>query len=258
MRKADYRQIADKYDIARPLSEQNLDLWINLISKKIGSIGKIDFLDLGCGTGRFSIPIATEHGYSVTGADSSKEMLLKAKEKAGELQIKWDIQDATSLTYSNGSFDAVFMSHLLHHVDDPLKVTKECYRVLKPYGVVLNRYGAIEQIRDNREHVFFPGTLEIDEARIPSIEQVEEWFTLAGFNEVSSETITQQTYKSSNEILEKASLKSTSVLTLISQSSFQQGLNALREYISRNPNDPWLFKDRITLTTGKKSSPVTQ
>jgi SAM-dependent methyltransferase len=246
------------YDVSRPLSNQNLELWIELVSKKNQSSNKVDFLDLGCGTGRFSIPIANKLSYSVIGGDISKDMLSKAREKDGTSQVNWILQDATSLPYNNESLNAVFMSHLLHHVDDPLKVTKECYRVLKPYGVVLNRYGAIEQIRDNREHVFFPGTLEIDEARIPSIEQVEEWFTLAGFNEVSSETITQQTYKSSNEILEKASLKSTSVLTLISQFSFQQGLNALREYISRNPNDPWLFKDRITLTTGKKSSPVTQ
>lgn len=252
MRKADYRQIADKYDITRSLSEQNLELWINLISKKTGSIGKIDFLDLGCGTGRFSIPIANEHGYSVTGADSSKEMLLKAKEKTGELQIKWDIQDATSLSYSNGSFDAVFMSHLLHHVDEPLQIVKECYRVLRPNGTILNRFAAIEHIRDDPEHRFFPETLEIDEARIPTIKQVEEWFKVVGFNDVSSEMVLQQTYRSAEEVLEKTSLKSTSVLTLISQPSFQQGLNALREYVSTNPNDPWLLRNRITLTTGKK------
>jgi hypothetical protein len=124
-----------------------------------------------------------------------------------------------------------------------------------PDGIIINRYGAIENIRDDPEHVFFPGTLEIDEARIPSIEQVEEWFILAGFNDVSSKTILQQTYRTADEILERASIKSTSVLTLISQSSFQQGLNTLREYISRNPNDTWLFRDKITLTTGKKSPP---
>ena len=252
MRKANYRQIANKYDIARSLSEQNLELWIELISKKISSIGKVDFLDLGCGTGRFSIPIATRLGYSVTGADNSKEMLLKAKEKTGEVQIKWDLQDATSLTYPNGSFDAVFMSHLLHHVDNPIKVVKECYRILRPNGIILNRYGAIEHIRDDTEHRFFPETLEIDEARIPTIKQVEEWFRGVGFNDVSSETILQQTYRSAEEILERTKLKSTSVLTLISQSSFKQGLEALQEYISSKPNDPWLFKDRITLTTGKK------
>ena len=101
-------------------------------------------------------------------------MLLKAIEKAGELQIKWDLQDATSLTYPNRSFDAVFMSHLLHHVDKPIKVVKECYLILRRNGTILNRYGVIEHIRDDPEHTLFPETLEIDEARIPTIKQVEE------------------------------------------------------------------------------------
>ncbi len=144
------------------------------------------------------------------------------------------------------------MSHLLHHVDGPRSVVKECYRILKPEGTILNRYGAIENIRDDPEHRFFPEAVELDEARIPTTKQVEKWFRAAGFNDVSSETIAQQTYRSAEEILRKAELKSTSVLTLISQPAFEHGLKALREYISSNPNDPWLFMDKLTLTSGKK------
>jgi len=196
--------------------------------------------------------MATRLGFSVTGADVSREMILKAREKEGTSQIRWVVQDATTLSFSVCSFDAVFMSHLLHHVDEPLSVVKECYRILKPEGTILNRYGAIENIRDDPEHRFFPEAVELDEARIPTIKQVEKWFRDAGFNDVSSETIAQQTYRSAEEILRKAELKSTSVLTLISQPAFEYGLKALREYISSNPNDPWLFMDKLTLTTGKK------
>ncbi len=56
MRKADYRQIALTYDVSRPLSNQNLELWIELVSKKNQSSNKVDFLDLGCGTGDFQFP----------------------------------------------------------------------------------------------------------------------------------------------------------------------------------------------------------
>jgi len=253
MRKADYRQISVTYDVSRRLSEENLERWIKLISEKIGSYQKVDFLDLGCGTGRFSIPIAMRLGYSVTGTDISKEMILKAREKTGESQIKWVIQDVTTLSFPDCSFDVAFMSHLLHHVDEPLSVVKECYRILKPEGTIFNRYGAMENIRDDPEHRFFPEAVELDEACIPTIKQVEKWFRTAGFNDVSSETIAQQTYKSAEEILRKAELKSTSVLTLLSQPAFGHGLKTLREHISSNPNDPWLFMDKVTLTAGKKS-----
>jgi len=162
------------------------------------------------------------------------------------------VQDATSLTYSDKSFDAVFMSHLLHHVDEPLRVIRECYRILRRGGVILNRYGAIEHILDDPEHRFFPEAIELDKTRTPSVEQVEKWFRTAGFKNVSSETIVQQTYGAGQERLREVGLKSTSILTLISQSAFEEGLEDLGKYVSNNPNDPWLLIDRITLTTGKK------
>jgi ubiquinone/menaquinone biosynthesis C-methylase UbiE len=168
--------------------------------------------------------------------------------------MNWVVHDASLSPYVDESFDAVFMSHLLHHVAEPITAVKECNQVFKSKGMLLNRYGAIENIRDDVEHRFFPETLEIDEARIPSIKQVEGWFMDAGFDEIASNTISQQTYRSAEELFERIKLKSTSVLTLISQSAFEQGLEALQEYLSRNPTNPWLFKDRMTLTVGRKSS----
>lgn len=250
--KADYTKIAATYDVARPISELNLALWLRLISEKIGPLEKVEILDLGCGTGRFSIPIATRLGYSVRGADSSKEMLSRAREKDVSKKVKWDVQDATTLSYPDGSFDVVFMTHLLHHVDEPLKVVRECFRVLRSSGIFFNRYGAIEDILDDPEHRFFPETVELDEARTPTVERVEEWFTVVGFEEIASETIVQRTFHSAEERLEKVRLKSTSVLTLISESAFELGLKNLREYISENPDDPWLLQDRLTLTTGAR------
>ncbi|MEF8873872.1 MAG: class I SAM-dependent methyltransferase [Candidatus Thermoplasmatota archaeon] len=47
-------------------------------------------LELGCGTGRITIPIARE-GYDITGLDISRELLRRGKEKAekDELDIRW-------------------------------------------------------------------------------------------------------------------------------------------------------------------------
>lgn len=252
LRKADYGDIANTFDLSRPISEKRLETWMNLISERIISGQNIELLDLGCGTGRFSIPIANRLGYHVTGADNSEEMLLKARKKDGAKRVNWDMQDATLLSYPDASFDAIFMSHLLHHVDNPSDIVEECYRVLRPGGTILNRYGSMEDIRGDPEHKFFPETIEFDEVRTPTRKQVEELFRKAGFNNVSSKVLVEQPYPSPEVRLRGAELKFTSVLTLINQSAFEKGLENFRKYISNNPNDQWLLEDKITFTSGKK------
>ena len=252
MKKADYRHIAASYDKGRPLLEQNINLWMELISKYTrGQVG-YKVLDLGCGTGRFTLPMAYRLRYHVVGADSSREMLAKAKTKDTDSVVKWDLQDAQDLTYQNESFDAVFMSHLLHHVDYPSRVIRECHRVLVESGAILIRYGAMEQIRDDVEHTFFPETLIIDEERTPTITRVERWLSEAGFLNIISIRELQQTYESGIAHLEAAKVKSTSVLTMISKEAFEQGIARMSRYVEENPQDPWLLYDRFALTDGYK------
>jgi len=252
MKKADYSRIAASYDKGRPISEQNIDLWMVLIARYSSARECPRVLDLGCGTGRFALPMASRLHYRVTGADSSREMLAKARDKDTEGIVAWDYQDAQALTYHDESFDVVFMSHLLHHVDSPKRVIRECQRVLVPSGVIIVRYGAIEQIRDDVEHTFFPETLVIDEARTPAIETVEGWMRDAGFTGITTEENLQHTYETAAAHLEAVRFKSTSVLTMISPEAFEQGVYRMSEYVKENPDDSWLLFDRFALTTGCK------
>lgn len=258
MRKADYHNIALSYDQGRPLLEQNLDLWLELVARFSKMSEGARMLDLGCGTGRFSIPMATRLHFNVTGADSSKEMLDKAREKDTGRLVKWDMQDAEGLSYPDESFDIVFMSHLLHHVDDSGRVLSDCRRVLTTPGVILIRYGAIEQIRGDVEHTFFPEARVIDEARTPTVTTVEKWLAEADFHNIVSEEIVQKTFEAGKEHLSMARLRGTSVLTMISPEAFEKGINDLTKYVEDNPDDPWLLHDGMTLTAGYKSSDRTQ
>jgi len=252
MKKANYSKIASTYDQGRPLLDQNTDLWMNLISEHSGSGSGAQVLDLGCGTGRFTIPMATQLNFIMTGADSSTDMLEKARIKDTEGLIRWDTVNADDIGYGEKSFDVVFMSHLLHHVDNPSKVVKDCHRIISNGGNVLIRYGAIEQIREDPEHIFFPEVLPIDEARTPSVTMVESWLKDAGFSEVKSVNVVQKTYKTPLDRFKAASVRSTSVLSLISDDAFRQGLQRMEKYINENPEDPWMQMDSLTLSVGHK------
>ncbi len=256
MKKADYEKIAEVYDKGRSLPDNITGLWMDIIKKYSGVSEGSNVLDLGCGTGRFTIVMANELGYRMTGADSSEAMLIKAREKDISNTITWDCLDAQNLTYADKSFDVVFMSHLLHHVDSPTKVIDECKRVLKDSGAILVRYGPMECIRDDVEHTFFPEVLDIDEPRTFTVETVEKLLSNAGFSGIRTEVIRQQTYNTSTAHLESIRNKHTSVLTMISRESYEQGFKKLSEYIEENPDDPWLLFDSIAITAGNKGGAV--
>lgn len=47
------------------------------------------------------------------------------------------IQDITSITFDDNSFDIIFCSHVLEHIEDDIKAMKELNRILKPYGFAI-------------------------------------------------------------------------------------------------------------------------
>jgi ubiquinone/menaquinone biosynthesis C-methylase UbiE len=252
VRKADYSKIAEYYDKSRAATGLIIDLWMGVIDKYINKSREAKLLDIGCGTGRFTLPIAKRFHCPVTGADMSTEMLEKAKGKDKNGLVRWEIQDIHKMTYGDASFDVIFMSNVIHHCDSPLKALRECHRILGDNGVILIRYGAIEQIREDVTHVFFPETLKLDEKRTPSVELLEKWMTEVSFNGINTQEVEQKTFQTDKELLDAHACKNTSVLSMISEDAFEIGMQRLRKYVGEHSNDPWLFYDWFSMTTGYK------
>ena len=252
MKKADYSKIAPLYDKGRSLSEQNIDLWLEVIVRLSRGSKGYRLLDLGCGTGRFAIPMAEKLGYRVTGVDASSEMLDKACEKDTSRRVTWDVQDAHHLSYGDASFDIAFMSHLLHHCASPTQVISECRRVLTQNGILLIRHSVIEEIRQDPESTFFPEARAINEARILSLKETMTLLREAGFLNIVSQKIVQRTSESGYALYERMSNKNVSALSMIPQEAFEQGLERLHAYVQEHPDDPWLLYDKMRMTAGYK------
>ncbi len=109
-----------------------------LALKLFKPVAGMHVLDVGCGTGNFSLKLA-RLGLKVTGIDVSAEMLNVAKKKAEaqDLTINFLEMDAQNMEFPDGFFDGVFSLAALEFIQKPDKALDEMFRVLKKDGRLL-------------------------------------------------------------------------------------------------------------------------
>ena len=91
-------------------------------------------LELGCGTGSFTRELARS-GADIVAIDVSPELLEIAKLNCSVPNVRFQIQNAYSLSYSEAVFDSVVGSSVLHHLEIE-EALRDVYRVLKPEGTI--------------------------------------------------------------------------------------------------------------------------
>jgi SAM-dependent methyltransferase len=96
------------------------------------------FLDLGCGEGYFTLPLAQEAKHTL-GLDFTGAALHALREQPASRTHTLHVAVATGekLPLPRASFDKAFCNHMLEHVLDDAAVVQELYRVLRPGGRVL-------------------------------------------------------------------------------------------------------------------------
>lgn len=134
-------------------------------------------LDIGCGSGRTTIPLA-KMGYIVFGVDITPQMIDSAKRIAADqnLDINYRVGDATDLKFDSDSFSgAIFANNGWVQIpgkQNRQKALGEIYRVLKPGGVFLltahRRYYTINNflpwtVRWIKYYILKPIGIKIDE-----------------------------------------------------------------------------------------------
>ena len=113
------------------------------IRKQLIELGAIGVgqrvLDIGCGTGALTILIKQHHPDAIViGLDPDPKALAIARTKADRAELSIELVEGFGdrLGYPDATFDRVFSSLMLHHLDASGKVAtlREVKRVLKPAG----------------------------------------------------------------------------------------------------------------------------
>jgi len=104
------------------------------IEQLIGNVAGARLLDLGCGSGTYSVSFAEQDSH-VVGLDLSPTMISLAQERAHRRGAEADFRVADirgPLPFDDAGFDIVFTATALHYVEDINPFMKEVARVMKP------------------------------------------------------------------------------------------------------------------------------
>ena len=132
-----HREIADQADIIwnwdSPSGRRRADRRARIFAERGGVAPGRLALELGCGTGIFLEKVACS-GARIVGLDLSADLLARARARlAGVPNVVLLRGDAEQVPCAASSFDVVYGSSVLHHLDLD-RALGEAFRILRPGG----------------------------------------------------------------------------------------------------------------------------
>ena len=99
-----------------------------------------EVLDIGCGIGGPALVLARDYGARVTGIDLERPLIERARRRAEQaglgLRLEFREVDRGALPFADATFDCVMSSGAFTQTEDKLGMFRECYRVLRPGGML--------------------------------------------------------------------------------------------------------------------------
>lgn len=130
-------------------------------------------IEIGVGTGRFSLP------FGITIGVEPSEMMSEIARQRGITVFN---ARAEKLPFAEDTFDFVLMVTTLCFFDDPLQALRESSRILRPAGTIIigmldkdSPTGKLYELK-KQSSMFFK------DARFYSVTQILEWLQIAGYN----------------------------------------------------------------------------
>jgi SAM-dependent methyltransferase len=224
--------MAEAYDAGRGLSRAALEAWQRVAGPYLPAAGLV--VDLGGGTGRFSGELARWTGGTVVTVEAALAMALLARRK--EMPgVAVAAGRAEAIPLRDGTAAAVWMSQVVHHLDDLDAAAGELARVLRPGGRLLIRGefgpdGAGDEDARTRSgfavYRWFPAAAQVA-GTFPSRRAVVGALGGAGFVAELATVVEQQTAGSLQELHARLATRADSTLAAIDDTTFEACLAEL-------------------------------
>lgn len=169
-----YDNIGSEYNSTRQADPYIAEKLFQFLSSKTNEL----YLDIGCGTGNYTIALANT-GLNFYGVEPSEHMLNIAKSQNREMN--WLIGQAEEIPAGDNMFAGCIATLTIHHWADIEKAFKELYRVLKENAKIVFFTSTPKQMQGYWLNYYFPKMLEDSIKQMPSFETIKSAAANAGF-----------------------------------------------------------------------------
>jgi SAM-dependent methyltransferase len=244
-----FAEIAPRYDRLRPLLEGDR----RRLTRILESLEPGDtILEVGCGTGRYTIPIAELSRAHVIGVDQEPRMLEVARETDRDKRVDWRSGTAYRLPIADQSVDLVFMAMLVHLLKQRTRAFREAARVLRPAGQLSIWTFTPGHIENYYLNDFFPSIRVIDRGRFPPPSRLERELRVAGLQQVTTSTDVDEGEVSLATVVDRVRGRYISTLSLLPPAEYRQGLQRLEEMLASDPTQTRHHRFEWALVTAHK------
>jgi ubiquinone/menaquinone biosynthesis C-methylase UbiE len=218
--------MAAGYDRGRRLRTQDIDAWMAAARRYLPGVGGM-VLDLGAGTGRFSVALADATGATVIACEPSDAMRAVCRANCPGIPIVGGTAQAAP--FRDDVFDAIWASQVIHHVDELAAFAAGMGRILRPGGNLLLR-GGFGPPSELPLYRYFPQAWATGAAGTVSLSEISGVLAAAGFSLSRHVKVEQVLAESPDEFIDRVRTRSLSNLAGLADAVFQDGLRAMQRH----------------------------
>jgi SAM-dependent methyltransferase len=228
-----FAEIAPHYDALRPLSAGDRARLAAMLRE--ADLQPADLVvEVGCGTGRLTLPLAAVTPAKVMGVDSETRMLEVARAKDASGRVAWVRGSAYRLPVGGGGVALVTMVMVVHLLRQRGRAFAETRRVLRPGGGLSIWTFTPRHVEEFYLNEYFPSIAVIDRPRFPPVEMLTSELRRAGFAEVRVELQDEPRRIDIAEVVDRVRGRYISTLSLLPPLEYRLGLQRLEEMLAQD------------------------
>jgi ubiquinone/menaquinone biosynthesis C-methylase UbiE len=228
-----FAEIAPRYDALRPLStgdRARLEAMLREADLQAEDL----VVEVGCGTGRLTLPLAAVSPARVMGVDPEARMLDVARSKDAARRVEWVRGSAYRLPVGDGEAALVSMVMVVHLLRQRVRAFSEARRVLRPGGRLSVWTFTPRHVEEFYLNAYFPSIALIDRPRFPPVQSLTAELRRAGFGDVRVEMREEPRRIDIAEAVDRVRGRYISTLSLLPPLEYRLGLQRLEEMLAQD------------------------